>query len=252
MEEERQAGDYKERPIIDIEEKRVFRTIGLKEERIKNSLSDITKWGKAVSIETLPNLFGVDIKVVVSSSERGVVPSLMKSIEGSIRKRFGDSLYGMENESLEEVVLYLYSLRKKTLAVAESCTGGLIGHLLTSIPGSSEYFRGGIIAYSNEAKTDILGLQEGMIRRCGAVSADTAKEMAISVARVLKADVGLSVTGVAGPGGGTEEKPVGLVYMGIASEGKSEVKRFFFLGERNKIQEQSAYFALDMARRKVL
>jgi len=238
--------------ICNEEAKRVFRTIGLKEERIQNSLSDITKWGRAVSIETLPSLFGVDIKVVVSSEKEGVVPSLMKSIEGSIRKRFGDSLYGMENESLEEVVLYLFSLRKKTLAVAESCTGGLICHLLTSIPGSSEYFKGGVIAYSNEAKTDILGVPEGMIRRCGAVSADTAKEMAMGVARVLKADIGLSVTGVAGPSGGTEEKPVGLVYIGVALEGKPEVKRLFLLGERDKIKEQSAYFALDMVRRKVL
>jgi nicotinamide-nucleotide amidase len=153
---------------------------------------------------------------------------------------------------LEEVLLCLFSLRKKTLAVAESCTGGLISHLLTSVPGSSEYFKGGVIAYSNEAKTDILGVSEGMIRRCGAVSADTAKEMAIGVARLLKSDIGLSVTGIAGPGGGTEEKPVGLVYIGVAVEGKPETKRFFFLGERSQILEQSTYFALDMARRKVL
>ncbi|MDI6751810.1 MAG: nicotinamide-nucleotide amidohydrolase family protein [bacterium] len=248
MEEEKKTGDYR----TGIEEKRVFRTIGLKEERIKNSLSDIVKWGKAVSIETISNLFGVDIKVIVSSEKEGVVPSLIKSIESSIKKRFGDNIYGVENESLEEIVMYLFSLRKKTLAVAESCTGGLISHLLTSIPGSSEYYKGGIVAYSNEAKIDILGLPEGIIRRCGAVSADTAKEMAIGVARALKADVGLSVTGIAGPGGGTEEKPVGLVYMGVASEGKPEAKRFFFLGTREDIKEQSAYFALDMARRKVL
>ncbi|MEK9149296.1 MAG: nicotinamide-nucleotide amidohydrolase family protein, partial [Candidatus Desantisbacteria bacterium] len=187
-----------------------------------------------------------------SSEKETIVSSLMKSIEGSIKKRFGDNIYGMENESLEEVVMYLFSLRKKTLAIAESCTGGLISHLLTSIPGSSEYYKGGIVAYSNEAKIDILDISEGMIRRCGAVSADTAKEMAIGVARRLKADVGLSVTGIAGPGGGTEEKPVGLVYMGVAEEGKSEAKRFFFLGTREKIKEQSAYFSLDMARRKML
>jgi nicotinamide-nucleotide amidase len=249
---EKETEDYNKRQSADIEEKRVFRVIGLKEERIKNSLSDIAKWGRAVSIETLPNLFGVDISVVVSSEKEGVAPSLMKSIESSIRKRFGDNIYGLDNESLEEVLLCLFSLRKKTLAVAESCTGGLISHLLTSVPGSSEYFKGGVIAYSNEAKTDILGVSEGMIRRCGAVSADTAKEMAIGVARVLKSDIGLSVTGIAGPGGGTEEKPVGLVYIGVAVGGKPETKRFFFLGERSQILEQSTYFALDMARRKVL
>jgi nicotinamide-nucleotide amidase len=252
MEEKKERWDYNKRQDADIEEKRVFRVIGLKEERIKNSLSDIAKWGRAVSIETLPTLFGVDISVVVSSEKEGVAPSLMKSIESSIRKRFGDNIYGLDNESLEEVLLCLFSLRKKTLAVAESCTGGLISHLLTSIPGSSEYFKGGVIAYSNEAKTDILGVSEGIIRRCGAVSADTAKEMAIGIARVLKVDIGLSVTGIAGPGGGTEEKPVGLVYIGVAVDGKPETKRFFFLGERSQIQEQSAYFAIDMARRKVL
>ncbi|MEK9149322.1 MAG: hypothetical protein AAB267_04670, partial [Candidatus Desantisbacteria bacterium] len=92
MEEEKETGDYR----AGIEEKRVFRTIGIKEERIKNSLSDIVKWGKAVSIETIPNLFGVDIKVIVSSDKEAVVSSLMKSIEGSIKKRFGDNIYGME------------------------------------------------------------------------------------------------------------------------------------------------------------
>ena len=131
-----------------------------------------------------------------------------------------------------------------TVATAESCTGGLIGDTITNIPGSSRYFLGGIIAYSNEAKINILGVKRETIERYGAVSEECAKEMAIGVSGLFHADVGISTTGIAGPGGGTEEKPIGLVYIGIYVNGQIFVKRYLFKGNRVEIKRKIAERAI--------
>ena len=135
-----------------------------------------------------------------------------------------------------------------TLAVAESCTGGLIGHRLTSISGCSKYFLGGIIAYANEVKTRELGIPAGLLRRSGAVSAVVAYGMAVGVRRKFGSDVGLGVTGIAGPEGGTRKKPVGLVYIGVSCERCTVVRRFKFSGARSRIKTLSSEAALKMLR----
>lgn len=132
------------------------------------------------------------------------------------------------------------------LAVAESCTGGLIGHLITNVPGSSTYFRGGVIAYSNEVKMGMLNVSESTLKDFGAVSEETVLEMVRGVREVLKADIGLSVSGIAGPDGGTEEKPVGTVWIGLSSEGLETAEKFVFSGGRQKVKEQAADRALQM------
>ena len=132
------------------------------------------------------------------------------------------------------------------LAVAESCTGGLIGHLITNVPGSSDYFRGGIIAYSNAAKQTLLGVSSGTLAKFGAVSQESALEMARGVRRALAADVGLSVTGIAGPGGGGLEKPVGTVWIGLNGPGSEAAWHFVFDGDRLTIKEQAAEKALEL------
>jgi len=136
--------------------------------------------------------------------------------------------------------------RKWWIATAESCTGGLLAHTLTNIPGSSAYFRGGVVSYSNEVKMKVLGVKRGTLEQYGAVSEQTAREMAEGVKNLMEVDVAVATTGIAGPGGGTPEKPVGLVYIGLATPEGVEVKRFLFNGDRLYNKEQFCNAALNM------
>lgn len=139
-------------------------------------------------------------------------------------------------------------LRKKglTVAVAESCTGGKIGDLITDVPGSSDYFLGGVISYSNNAKASVLGVDRSVLRAKGAVSEEVALQMASGVRKRLKADIGLSTTGIAGPTGGTAQKPVGLVYIAVSSRGGQKAARNLFKGSRSAIKAKSAQKALEL------
>jgi PncC family amidohydrolase len=134
----------------------------------------------------------------------------------------------------------------KTLATAESCTGGLIAHTLTNVPGSSTWFKGGVIAYANEAKTALLGVQDSLIKNHGAVSAPVAKAMAQGARKRFKSDFAIATTGIAGPSGGSPQKPVGLVYIALASAKKTIVKKFIFKGTRLSIKTQTLKKALGM------
>ena len=138
-------------------------------------------------------------------------------------------------------------LRKNnlTVATAESCTGGLLAHLLTNISGSSEYFERGVVTYSNKSKMELLGIPQETIKEYGAVSKQTARAMAIGIKEQANVDIGISTTGIAGPTGGTKEKPVGLVYIGIATSRKTEVKRFLFSKDRLQNKEKTCYKALE-------
>ena len=145
-----------------------------------------------------------------------------------------------------EKIAKMLKERKLWVATAESCTGGLIAHKLTNIPGSSEYFKGGIVAYSNEVKVKVLGVKEETLKKYGAVSEQTAKEMANGVKNLLGVDIAIATTGIAGPGGGTAAKPVGLVYAGIAAPEGVKAKRFLFQGDRLENKENFAKAALGM------
>jgi nicotinamide-nucleotide amidase len=139
--------------------------------------------------------------------------------------------------------------RSLTISVAESCTGGLIGHTLTNEPGSSDYFLGGVVSYSNQSKVDLLGVSTETIREHGAVSNKTAKEMASGVRQRFGTDIGLSVTGIAGPDGGTDEKPVGTVFMGLSFEDKIFSQEYRFKGTREEIKQECANMALELVKR---
>ena len=149
---------------------------------------------------------------------------------------------------LEEQIGGLLVKRQWTLAVAESCTGGLLGARITSVSGSSRYFRGGIIAYADDVKVRRLGVAEDLLAQAGAVSAGVAKQMARGVRRRLESDFGVSVTGVAGPEGGSSDKPVGLVYIGVDGPGFNRIQEFRFEGGRNEVRTQSCDRALEMLR----
>lgn len=153
---------------------------------------------------------------------------------------------GDEEESLEKRVGDILRAKKLGIAVAESCTGGLISHRITNIAGSSDYFDRGVIVYSNISKTQLLSVPKLIIESFGAVSSETAKAMAEGIKNISKSDIGLAVTGIAGPGGGTTNKPVGLVYIGLASNKPTIIKEFNFQGSRIEIKEQASEEALKM------
>lgn len=160
-------------------------------------------------------------------------------------------MYASNEERLEVVVGRLLRQRKLTLATAESCTGGLIGHRITDVPGSSDYYLGTLVAYAAQIKQRLLQVKPQTLRRYGQVSAETAREMAQGVRRVFHASLGVSVTGIAGPGGGSLDKPVGLVYVGLADAQGSWVEQHTWDGDRRRNKSLSAEAALDLIRRYV-
>jgi len=161
-------------------------------------------------------------------------------------------LFASSDEKLEQIVLYYLELKQETLAVAESCTGGLLSQRITSISGSSRSFLGGAVVYSNELKTDFAGVPAQLIETHGAVSAEVAEAMAQGIRRRVGSTIGVGVTGIAGPGGGTEEKPVGLVYIAVSYGNKTESRECNFRGDRDRIRLWASQQALDMVRRKLM
>ena len=170
----------------------------------------------------------------------------------AVEEELDDAVYSRNGESLEQIVGYWLQMRNATLAVAESCTGGLLGERITSVGGSSRYFAGGAIVYSNAVKTELAGVPADMIERHGAVSREVAAALAEGIRYRCEATLGIGITGVAGPGGGTPDKPVGLVFHALASAGGTEVIERNFPGDRKRIRWFATTLALDMVRRKLM
>jgi nicotinamide-nucleotide amidase len=174
------------------------------------------------------------------------------SLAGELEDELGDSLFSSQGEPLEQIVGYYLQMRNSTLAVAESCTGGLLAERITSVSGSSRYFSGGAVVYSNQLKTDFANVPEELIRKYGAVSRLVAVALAEGIRERCKATLGLAITGVAGPTGGTPEKPVGLVFHALASDTGTEVVERSYPGDRKRIRWFATQQALDMVRRKLM
>jgi nicotinamide-nucleotide amidase len=172
-------------------------------------------------------------------------------VAGPIELLLGDRVYSRNGSPLEAVVGEMLRKRHATLAVAESATGGLLGERITSVPGSSDYFAGGFITYSNRMKTELLGVPEQTLEEFGAVSKETAEAMAQGARRRTGAAYAISITGVAGPDAGTEKAPVGMVYIGLADGSGCQVAHRQFLGDRDRIRAFAAQMALDMLRRRL-
>ena len=196
----------------------------------------------------------VKLRISARADSEALAQQMIAPVEQELRQIGGLDCYGADDESLASVVGNLLRLTQSTLAVAESCTGGGLGKLLTEVPGSSSYFLGGIISYANSVKTGLLGVDSVDLAKQGAVSSIVAQQMAIGVRERLGSTWGLSITGIAGPDGGTETKPVGLVYIGLAGAGESESLEYRFgaLRGREWIRHLSAATALDLLRRKML
>ena len=179
----------------------------------------------------------------------------LKIPEMTCRMHIGRSLtvfYGIDEETIEEVVGTLLKKKGISVSVAESCTGGLLSHLFTNISGSSTYYQGGIISYSNEVKSSLLKVPYKLIKEKGAVSPEVAKEMAKGVRKICATDIGIGITGIAGPTGGTLQKPVGLIYIALSTSQGEISRKFLFSGNREDIKWRSSQTALDLLRRHLI
>jgi nicotinamide-nucleotide amidase len=190
----------------------------------------------------------VHFRITAKAADKESALTMISGLEAKARERLGEYVYGIDEETLEYAVVRALIERKLKLALAESCTGGLIGHRITNVPGSSETFLAGVVSYSNKAKIDILGVPAELIEKHGAVSPEVAEAMAKGAVARTVADVALGVTGIAGPGGGTPEKPVGLVYIGLCTPDGTEVTRNVLGGSRQDVKLRASQSALNMLR----
>lgn len=230
---------------------RIFRIFNLPEAEVNRRINTLD-FDDAVHIGYYPVFPEVHLSLTIRDKEAANARKLFESCCQAIDTVLGDAIYGHNRESMEKVVGALLNKHGMHLAIAESCTGGLISKRLTDVSGSSDYFLGGVISYDNRLKHLFLGVQQQSLDSNGAVSKEVAKEMSMGVLERSGADIGLAVTGIAGPGGGTEEKPVGTVYIGIAAAEGSWVSRFLFEGDRHQIREMSCHTALDLVRKFLL
>lgn len=227
---------------------KTLKVAGLVEAEVNRIVKDLLSIGPATTLGIYVHLGEVDLKITTKAKNEKIARRNIAKVEKKIRKRLGNHIYGADAETLEYAVGKILAKKKKNLALAESCTGGLIANRITNISGSSGYFKMGVIAYSNKAKINLLGVSEKKLKKYGAVSKEVAFEMASGVKKLAKTDIGVAVTGIAGPKGGTKKKPVGLVYIAAASDGRKFVKKCGFIGNREEIKLQSSTAALDLLR----
>jgi len=228
--------------------RRVLRTCGMSESAVNQAIQDILR-SEVPIVGLTAKETGVDVRVIARQSTLEQAQALLDRTEAAIREKLGDAIYGVDGQDLEEMVGALLTQRKLTLGVAESCTGGLISARITNIAGSSGYFERGAVVYSNRAKTEMLGLSPDLLERHGAVSAEVAAALAQGIRQAAGTDLGLAVTGIAGPGGGTDAKPVGLVYLSLSSAQGVKTTEHRFLGDREQVRSKTSQVALDMVRK---
>jgi nicotinamide-nucleotide amidase len=232
--------------------RRVLRVSGMGESAVDEVIAPIYKAYPDVQTSVLFTKSEIEIHLAATSRTAEEADSVLEEVAGKVAGALGMAAFSTNGETLEEVVGRMLRESGKTLAVAESCTGGLIGMRLTDVPGSSAYFLEGAITYSNEAKIRTLNVPEKTIAEHGAVSSETAEAMASGIKDRANADYGISVTGIAGPNGGSDEKPVGTVFIGYADEDQTRSVKLIFPGDRELIRWRSSQAALDYLRRRML
>jgi nicotinamide-nucleotide amidase len=193
----------------------------------------------------------IELHLTAQARDESGTVKLLDDLAGRLDEVLGEYIFSRSNETLEEVVGRSLKVRGYTLATAESCTGGLLAGRITDVPGSSEYFLEGVVSYSNEAKINLLGVPKKLIETHGAVSEQVAGAMAVGIRKRAGSTFGIGVTGVAGPGGGSPEKPVGLVYIALADDAQTTTRKFIFPGDRQFIRTLSVNAALDLVRRRI-
>lgn len=232
-------------------ESRMLRTVGLVELSIESILRRL-RIPPQVDVGLYPHLRMVDVRLTATAPSARAARRTLDRLEAPLRDALGAALYGAEQETLEGVVGQQLARTHQTLAVAESCTGGLLTNLISDVPGSSRYLLGSVIAYANQVKTGQLGVPARLLVRHGAVSAPVAKAMADGARRLFRSDLAIAITGIAGPTGATKQKPVGLVYLALATEKQILARQCRFFGDRLSVKLQAAQVALDWLRRTLL
>jgi nicotinamide-nucleotide amidase len=228
---------------------RIIKLYGLNEPSIAEIFKALHGKTKDVVLGFYPRFPENHITASLRGETEADVTAELEILEDEIRRLVGPYIFATGNDRMEDVVGRMVLERGLSLSVAESCTGGMIGSWLTNVPGSSAYFQGGVISYSNQSKMDLLGVKGAALDKDGAVSDAAAQGMAMGVRDVLKTDLGLSVTGIAGPGGGTKKKPVGTVHVGLSAKGVVFSRKYRFWGTREQIRLNAAMMALDWVRR---
>lgn len=232
--------------------RRLLRVAGLGESAVDEKIAPIYTQYDNPQTTILFNQSEIEIHLTARGRTETEANTLLDRLSEQIEERLGNAVFSFAGEKMEEVVGLKLSVGGYTVSVAESCTGGLIAQRLTEVPGSSKYFIEAVVAYANDAKTRALGVEPILLLEHGAVSAQVAEAMAEGIRKRAGTDFGLSVTGIAGPGGGTEEKPVGLVYIALANEVKTEHRKLKLPGDRQLIRWRASQAALDLLRRRLI
>jgi nicotinamide-nucleotide amidase len=232
--------------------KKMILTTGIPESTLYEKLGNINELLQGAKLAFLPNQFGVKLRLSVEGEDENELKNRLMEVEQRIRSKAGRYIYGVGDDQLEAVVGRLLLERELKIATAESCTGGLVGNMLTNVSGSSKYFERGVICYSNAAKVEILIVNEDTLAKHGAVSMEVAMQMAEGIKSTSGSDIGLATTGIMGPTGASAEKPVGLVYIGYCDEKVCTAKKFNFGDNRLLNKQRTAQAALDFVRRQLL
>lgn len=237
---------------INFVERKILLTTGIPESTLYERLGNLDELLGSAKLAFLPNQFGVKLRITAEAPNKEEAKNKLSEIEQKIRTKAGRYIYGTAEQSLPEVVGKMLTDRELKIAVAESCTGGLISNFLTNVSGSSKYFERGIICYSNASKVEVLKVNEDTIAENGAVSSEVAMQMAEGVKSTSGTDIGLSTTGIMGPTGATVEKPVGLVFIGYCDDKVCTARKFNFGENRILNKERTAQAALELVRRQLL
>ena len=232
---------------------RTLRFVGIGESAMEDAIKDIieSQTNPTIAPYAVGRVGEVTLRISAKAKEEKEAEELIKPVVEKIMERIGEFVYGLDDDTLAGVIVKKLGGKGLKLAVAESITGGAFASAIVGIPGASEVFDESYVTYSNESKMRLLGVKGETLRMFGAVSAETAKEMAYGAAKQSGADLAISFTGIAGPSGGTDEKPVGLMYVSLYFDGKCEVKKHMLFGDRNRIRDRAVALGFDMIRRAI-
>ena len=231
---------------------RVYKVVGLPESEVDQRIAPIYKAYTSVATTILAVAGAIEIHLRARAAHEDEAEALLTELGDKVELALGDHVFSTRGESLEQIVAMYLNMKQKSVAVAESCTGGLLSERLTRVPGSSGYFLGGVVCYSNDLKTKLAGVPPALLETHGAVSKPVAQALAEGIRNRSGADIGIGITGVAGPSGGTPEKPVGLVYISLADERGTQVREFRFPGDRERIRHWATQAALELIRRRMM
>jgi nicotinamide-nucleotide amidase len=231
---------------------RKINCFGAGESAVEEKLLDLTRRGHVPEVGITVGDATISLRIMARAANTAEALTQIEPVERTIRERLGDLVFGVEDEELQDVVVRLLGEKRRTLATAESVTAGLVAHRVGSVPGASACFRGGIVAYDNHVKIEMLGVPQELIDAHGVVSGPVAEAMAVGARTRFRTDFAVSTVGIAGPGGGSPDKPVGLVHVGLAWDGGASSRSFSWIGTRYEVQSRTAKLALDRVRLRLM